>query len=164
MKIKASILVVIFVMKLFTINLCFADEFSISIATTDQKYPSSASCDDNFFVAWEDSRRGTTNLNIYGQLVLGSGSSPTAGYAITVELGNQTSPCRNQLVSRRPRTIVSFSSPYVRCVIPVAVTLPSWSLCSMKSLLPRCFCAARCKVSVSFVGINSPVTVSRTRT
>lgn len=82
----------VFVSLLILVSSSFSDEFFISRATMNQKYPSSASCGGDFFVAWEDDRGGTTNQNIFGQLVLASGTSPTAGYAVVTSPGNQISP------------------------------------------------------------------------
>ncbi|MBN1755156.1 T9SS type A sorting domain-containing protein [bacterium] len=89
---RRSFILVLLTLLFMGTSLSRAQEIAISYAGMDQKYPSISVCDTNFFIAWEDYRRGTTNINIYGQFIPAEGASPTAGYAISTDDGNQTSP------------------------------------------------------------------------
>ena len=77
---------------LFCVSLARGDDFPIVTATAEQTEPDVAASGDNYLVVWTDSRGGTSNLNIYGQIITPTGELLGTLVPVCTRPGNQRMP------------------------------------------------------------------------
>jgi len=81
-----------FLILLFCTSLAEGEDFPIVTATAEQTEPDVAASGDNYLVVWTDSRGGTSNLNIYGQIVAPTGELLGTLVPVCTRPGNQRTP------------------------------------------------------------------------